>query len=213
MKLLSDKELEGSSTVAHASMNRGRNLQGVNSYTKDLGLNPIEVLKDKEASWLDLCCGEGKALVQASQLLPNTKIVGLDLVPMFQNTSDLANISLQAVNVLKYQPDTQFDLITCVHGLHYIGDKIALLCQIAKWLKKDGIFQANFEAKFVSINNNKPGWRPQSLGFKYNSKRRILSGRGPMPTLATDLKYLGSDDQNQNNYLGLKVVQSYYQKV
>ena len=52
-------------------MNRERGLVGGNGYAKDLGLNPLEWLLVRltsvsEVSWLDLCCGSGKALVEAS---------------------------------------------------------------------------------------------------------------------------------------------------
>ena len=32
-----------------------------------------------------------------------------------------------------WQPALRFDLITCVHGLHYIGDKLGLLTRAASW--------------------------------------------------------------------------------
>jgi ubiquinone/menaquinone biosynthesis C-methylase UbiE len=52
-------------------MNRERNLSGANSYEKDLGLAPLDFLmktlqRQDEATWLDLCCGAGRALLQAA---------------------------------------------------------------------------------------------------------------------------------------------------
>ncbi|MFE9859940.1 hypothetical protein [Streptomyces sp. NPDC005780] len=42
-------------------MNRERGLHGVNSYTRELGFDPLAHLPARSASpsWLDLCGGEG----------------------------------------------------------------------------------------------------------------------------------------------------------
>lgn len=66
-----DKELEGSPVVANCCMNRERELNGTNGYAVEIGFQPLTFLTDKAAQngmarWLDLCCGSGKALVQAA---------------------------------------------------------------------------------------------------------------------------------------------------
>jgi hypothetical protein len=62
--------LESSSVAANCAMNRERQLAGVNSYARELGLNPLHVMRDvvensagqdAPAAWLDLCCGTGRA--------------------------------------------------------------------------------------------------------------------------------------------------------
>lgn len=74
MKLLSEKELVWSWVVANSKMNRKRNASGVNSYEKELKIQP-EVFLEKfirqfgQVKWLDICCGEGKALIQAAEYL------------------------------------------------------------------------------------------------------------------------------------------------
>lgn len=68
MNLLDDDALEQSSVVANCQMNRQRTLTGSNGYAKELGLNPLEILLGRAGAkvpWLDLCCGEGKALMEA----------------------------------------------------------------------------------------------------------------------------------------------------
>jgi hypothetical protein len=35
-----------------------------------------------------------------------------------------------------------YDLITCVHGLHYAGDKLAALARAASWLTPGGLISA-----------------------------------------------------------------------
>ncbi len=72
MTLLNDGLLERSAVVANCRMNRERNLTGSNGYTKEIGFNPIERLIERSgsgriASWLDMCCGKGHALIQAAR--------------------------------------------------------------------------------------------------------------------------------------------------
>jgi hypothetical protein len=66
MNLLDDETLERSAIVANCRMNRERALVGSNGYDKELGLNPLDLLRERSASgrraaWLDLCCGTGRA--------------------------------------------------------------------------------------------------------------------------------------------------------
>ena len=70
-QLLDDDDLHASAVVANCSMNRERQLAGVNSYTRELGLDPLDMLRAAIAgsgtgAWLDLCCGTGRALIQAA---------------------------------------------------------------------------------------------------------------------------------------------------
>ncbi len=92
MKLLGDDELERSSVVANCRMNRERVLTGSNGYSRDLGFNPLNFLRerlapDRPVAWLDLCCGTGKALVEAARISHSEgmaiEITGVDLVGMF----------------------------------------------------------------------------------------------------------------------------------
>jgi hypothetical protein len=64
--LLDDDQLAASAVVANCAMNRERQLNRVNSYTRELGFNPVDVLTaaltdpraaGKTVAWLDLCCG------------------------------------------------------------------------------------------------------------------------------------------------------------
>ena len=74
MRLQSDEELERSAVVANCRMNRERNLVGSNGYDKELGFNPLDLLKERialgrPAAWLDLCCGTGRALIEAARAI------------------------------------------------------------------------------------------------------------------------------------------------
>jgi hypothetical protein len=92
MKLLSDDDLERSAVVANCRMNRERDLTGSNGYSKEVGFNPLDYLRDRIppgrlVAWLDLCCGTGNALIEAARVSHSEgldiDIIGVDLVGMF----------------------------------------------------------------------------------------------------------------------------------
>jgi ubiquinone/menaquinone biosynthesis C-methylase UbiE len=169
-KRLSDTELEWSDVVANNSMNRERKATGVNSYEKDLKLNPLSFIfnrKNQEnIQWLDLCCGKGNALIEVAKSLENTDseaktyLKGIDLVGYFSDKKGLKNLDFETLNLSKWQPEIQYDLITIVHGLHYIGDKIGLIIKAASALKKDGVFMANLDIKTYKLRVVKTRIRP-----------------------------------------------------
>ena len=74
-------------------MNRERQLTGVNSYARELGFDPVEVLLHARragptVAWLDLCCGTARALIQAADRradmgLADAELVGVDPVDAF----------------------------------------------------------------------------------------------------------------------------------
>ena len=58
---------------------------------------------------------------------------------------DEGQLSLECLRLVEaslsaWRPDRSFDLITCVHGLHYVGDKLGLVARAASWLAEDGLF-------------------------------------------------------------------------
>ena len=115
-KLLNAFELERSSVVANSLMNRERRLTGGNSYTRDLCLNPVDFISGRLATqhqitWLDICCGTGRALIDAGRLLVADRssekiaITGIDLVSMFDNVpNDLGFLRLKETAVLDWVP-------------------------------------------------------------------------------------------------------------
>lgn len=130
-RLLNTAELEDSPVVANCCMNRERDLRGSNGYEVELGFYPLEWLQNRLnkqtiVRWLDLCCGSGKALIQAAIAseeigVGSVRITGVDLVGMFLPNKP-TDLQLMQCSVFDYQPTEKFDLITCVHGLHYLGD-------------------------------------------------------------------------------------------
>lgn len=74
--LLDEGVLVASAVVAGCAMNRERQLTGVNIYARELGFDPVAALTaaltdpqrgGATVAWLDLCCGGGRALIQAAE--------------------------------------------------------------------------------------------------------------------------------------------------
>ena len=226
MQMLNNADLENSAVVANSTMNRQRACIGTNSYAKELLLNPVEFLQSRlesqqHVAWLDLCCGTGRALIDAAQILlparktANLSIVGVDLVSMFYDyPTELDFLSLQATSVLAWEPDCAFDLITCVHGLHYIGDKLQLLQQSASWLKNNGVFLAHLDPINLKFENGEVAGNQivkelQRQGMEYNKRKHLLSCQG-RKEIQLDYKYMGATDRAGANYTKQDVVDSYY---
>ncbi len=225
--LLTTSQLERSGTVANCRMNRERTLTGGNGYTRELGINPldyvVEAAKSSESvRWLDLCCGTGIALIEAARfiedrkLTPRVEIVGVDLVGLF---APIANpqLSLQLIeaSLSTWTPDRSFDLITCVHGLHYIGDKLGLLTRAVSWLTQDGLFVANLSLENVKLADSgstrivAAELRREGMTYDYRQKRVTRNGR---TELKLPFRYLGADDGPGPNYTGQAAVDSHYDR-
>lgn len=217
--MLRDEELERSSVVANRAMNRERGLTGANSYHQDLGVDVVVLIEDGLARsgafrWLDLCCGSGRALIEASRLFDDrVRLVGVDLVDFFAPApSDLPE--LLTGSVTSWRPEGTFDLITCVHGLHYVGDKLGVITRAVSWLRPDGRFVANFDAASVRQADGTPMGRRltsalRATGIDYDSRRRRLSCSGAR-TAGLPFDYLGADDLAGPNYTGQPAVTSFY---
>jgi SAM-dependent methyltransferase len=218
-RLLPHAELENSPVVANNAMNRERGLAGVNSYAKDLGFDPLQRLRAQladgsTAAWLDLCCGAGLALIQATELpLDGLSVTGVDLVGYFARHSPRPNLTLVASSLTGWQPEHPFDLITCVHGLHYVGDKLGVLARALSWLSATGYFAAHLDLANIKVNGSS---RPSAIrhllrtnGIDYDSRRRLVTCRGPA-RLDSPYEYLGADDTAGPNYTGQPAVDSHY---
>ncbi|MER6596142.1 class I SAM-dependent methyltransferase [Micromonospora purpureochromogenes] len=225
--LLDTTALERSAVVANNAMNRERQLAGVNSYARELGFNPVDVLTDRlagaaaTAGWLDLCCGSGRALIQAAGqlrrvgLTERTALVGVDLVDAFDPApTPPANLRLICASVATWAPDRPFDLITCLHGLHYVGDKLAVLARAADWLTPEGRFVADLDLSSIRLADGRPAGRRltallRDAGFTYDSRRRRISRTGRRE-VRLPYRFLGADDRAGPNYTGQPAVHSHY---
>jgi SAM-dependent methyltransferase len=226
-RLLDDDALALSAVVANCAMNRERQLVGVNSYARELGFDPLERVRVRagqgtHGSWLDLCCGTGRALLQAADqlgrdgLADQVTLVGVDLVDYFDPIPDPdLPVELVCAPVTSWTPARRFDLITCVHGLHYVGDKLAALTRAASWLTDDGLLVADLDLSSIRLPDGRPagpalGAMLRRAGFEYNPRRRRINRTGRQD-LALPYVYLGADDNAGPNYTNQPAVNSYYQ--
>jgi SAM-dependent methyltransferase len=223
-RLLDDEALSRSSVVANSAMNRERGLEGGNSYAKELGLDVLGFLRERlreggRVAWLDLCCGSGKALVEAGERLcvgtAAADILGVDLVPMFVRVPpELSCVTLREADLRSWHPERRYDLVTCVHGLHYVGDKLGLVARALGWLEDDGVFAASFDSNAIRYADGKPVTRRiaavlRRAGCDYNARRHVLIARGRRE-IDWDLEYVGADEKAGPNYTGQPAVHSYY---
>lgn len=221
--LLDDDALQRSAVVANCAMNRERQLVGPNSYARELGFDPVDRLvglRSASAAWLDLCCGSGRALVQAGLRLvrdghdDRISVVGVDLVDHFEATPAPPPVQLVSAPILSWTPQRRFDLITCVHGLHYVGDKLGALIRVASWLTEGGMLVADLDLTSVRLPDGRPAGRRlvgllRRAGFDYDARRHRISRAGPLE-FSLPYIYLGADDRAGPNYTGQPAVNSYY---
>lgn len=220
LKFLSDQKLEESAVVANCRMNRERNLRGGNGYDRELRFDPLEFLESAaketgEAKWLDLCCGTGKALIEAAADLNHwsscISIVGVDLVGMF-DLNEATILRLVEAPLSTWKPNETFDLITCVHGLHYVGDKLGLIQRALRWLNPNGRFVANLDHDNLKLESNDDSRLINHLrreGLAYSSRKKLLQSND-IRRIQLPFQYLGADDQAGPNYTGQPAVNSHY---
>jgi SAM-dependent methyltransferase len=224
MTLLGDSELERSAVVANCRMNRERNLGGSNGYERELGFAPLDFLKKRLApgrrvAWLDLCCGTGRALIEAAKIVRAealaVEIVSVDLVGMFDRPGrELGCLRLIEASLNAWRPDCPFDLITCVHGLHYFGDKLGLVARAASWLVEDGLFVANLDLANIRLAEDPAGRKLfgglRRAGLEYNRRGRLATCRGKRQ-IVLPFRYVGADDEAGPNYTRQPAVDSFYE--
>jgi SAM-dependent methyltransferase len=227
VELLRDDVLEQSAVVANCRMNRERRLAGSNGYDRELGFGPLDFLLEcleqcERASWLDLCCGTGRALLEAAEqaraggLADRVEMVGVDLVGLFDPApAGLPSLRLVESSLSRWEPEGVFDLITCVHGLHYLGDKLGLIGRTCAWLTEGGVFVANLDLANLKFPEGQPAGRVVAAGLRrsgleYDRKRRWLVCRGKR-AVCLPFRYLGADDKAGPNYTGQAAVDSYYE--
>lgn len=224
MRLLGDDELERSAVVANCRMNRERDLLGSNGYERELGFNPLDRLKERAASgraaWLDLCCGTGRALIEAAEIIQaeglNIEVVGVDLVGMFHRAAPgTTRLRLIESSQTSWRPAQPFDLITCVHGLHYVGDKLGMIARACSWLVEDGVFWASLDLANLKLPDGRAAGRGvgaalRRAGVEYDRRKRLVVCEGRR-AVGLPFRYLGADDRAGPNYTGQPAVDSYYE--
>ncbi|MGE0491554.1 MAG: trans-aconitate 2-methyltransferase [Vulcanimicrobiota bacterium] len=208
MSLLSESELERRDVVANCSMNRER---GLASYVRELRFDPLGQLAAGDC-WLDLGCGQGRALREAAERRPDLRLFGVDLV-LPEPSPDVAFVAAAARH---YRPRQRFGLITMVHSLHYVGDKLGLLERASQWLEERGRLVAHLDlANLRWPDGRRAGpWLVGQLrqgGWLYQARLRLLSRVGPAP-FGPEVEFLGADPSAGPNFTGQAAVHSVYRR-
>lgn len=223
MNLLPEEKLIWSPVVANSRMNRQRKASGINSYEQELKFKPEDFLFERinrqgGADWLDICCGEGNALIQIydyfekMRLQDRIYLEGVDLMDHFSSYNPLPNLVFKTMALSQWQSSQKFDLITCIHGIHYLGDKLTAVETMVNHLKTDGFFAANLDLNNIAVEGQTAQFIKNlfiNKGFTYNSRTKLLSRAGGIE-LQFGLKYLGADDSFGPNYTGQESVVSHY---
>ena len=202
-------------------MNRERVLRGGTGYVRELGLDPVAFLIERlarqpRAAWLDLFCGRGLALRDAAAELRSrgataAVLRGVDLVP----ADAWEGVELVEASVHRYETADRFDLLTCVHGLHYVGDKLGLIARASRWLTPGGLLVATFDVGMLQLTRGRSARRqlPPALrarGFEVDTRRHLVRRRGPAPEIEWPWRYLGADDRAGPGFTGERAVASHY---
>ena len=220
--MLRPDELLSSPVVANAAMNRGRGLSGVNSYERDLRFSLTDFLAGRvqergAALWYDACCGEGRALAEAgnqftaSEWGRQVQIVGVDLVEMF-TPEQTPNVSLIAADVAAFTSEEPADLITCVHGLHYLGDKLGFLQHAYAMLAPGGLILAHLDPDNLRVSGAGASvWRQAAKGgVMVDFKGHVLRVTRTEVALDFGLTFQGATVSERPNYTGITVIDSWY---
>lgn len=221
-----DRKLEASHVVANCRMNRQR---GLASYASELRFDPRQILaatlaNSPGAAWLDLCCGSGAALAEAAEFYRNAGlerrvfICGIDLAGMFvPQARDYPNLSLLKDSVHRWPAPQKFDLITCVHGLHYVGDKLGLISRALSWLTPNGLFAAHLDLANLKLADRGSfagalGRQFKAFGLHYHRRFHLLTCQGQRQVQFA-YEYAGADDSAGVNFTGQEAVDSYYRRL
>lgn len=222
--MLDDETLRKSSIVANCAMNRQRQLVGSNGYAFELKFDIASWLSTqlevRPIRWLDVCCGTGMALIDAVQLSETLghsnqlSIVGIDLAGHFVG-HNYPQLELKKTSIESWDPQGGYDLVTCVHGLHYIGDKLAAVKKMVNCLTEDGLFFASIDLANLRFQDGRLAGRIavnrlREHGIDYDKNNRLIRCSGGLSVESFNLKYCGADDQAGPNYTGQPAVNSYY---
>jgi SAM-dependent methyltransferase len=115
----------------------------------------------------------------------------------------------------KWIPMQTYDLISIVHGLHYVGDKLGLIMKAASALKPDGLFIGNLDVKNIQIEgcpNSEKVLKSffKTQGIDYNSRTKMVKIVG-QKRIEQSFVFCGANDKVGPNYTGQGVVDSIYE--
>lgn len=96
---------------------------------------------------LDVGCGDGQVTISLAKEFPNSTFIGIDLCEGPISTAQLAaeklglqNIQFINKDILQYQPEYGFDLITAFDVIHDLAFPDQVLDRIKSWLADNAVF-------------------------------------------------------------------------
>lgn len=105
--------------------------------------------KFKPSKILDIACGTGIVTKKIAEMLPEARVIGLDLNPdMIEYGKRTSNGSfpiewkVSDASNLPFDNDT-FDAVTCQFGIMFFPDKVRALKEVMRVLKPNGVFIFN----------------------------------------------------------------------
>lgn len=127
---------------------------------------------------------------------------------------DITCIDLEIKSMVEWTSSEQYDLITSVHGIHYIGDKLKVLSMILARLSEKGLFIANLDLNNIHFLNGDADKYLKDIfkqnNVQYNSRTRLLTCKGPRQ-ISFNATYKGANDEAGPNYTGQDSVCSVYE--
>ena len=119
--------------------------RGLKEVTKALG-DPVPFLTDrlrisKDVRVLEIGCGLGNALYDLSEIFPDIRFFGFNkrAFPCQRLSTHISYVYADAGCHLPFA-DNSIDLAFSIHAIQFIADKIGLLKEVYRVLKKDGEF-------------------------------------------------------------------------
>lgn len=131
--------------------------RGLNEVTKKLG-DPVPFLTDrlkvsKDVRVLEIGCGLGNALHDLSEIFPDIRFFGFNkrAFPCQRMSTQISYVYGDAGCHLPFE-DNSIDLAFSIHAIQFIADKIGLLKEIHRVLKKNGEFWFHLSESLPEIN-------------------------------------------------------------
>lgn len=155
-------------------------------------------------------------MLQTAQYFKNRnrqQAIELNGIDLIENSNSNSDVVFYVMPFSSFRSAIKYDLITCVHGLHYVGNKLAAIEKAISLLKVNGLFVANLDLSDICIKDTDSNQllkdRLKKENIQYNSRRKIIKKIG-YDELRFDYDYLGADEKSGPNYTGQEAVTSYY---
>jgi len=145
---------------------------------------------------LDVGCGTGSITKDIANVVgPLGKVIGLDNTEKFiasgkENFGHINNMELIAIDLFKYQPSEQFDLIVSARTMQWLNNVPEALIKMKSMLKEGGILSV------LDYNHKKIQWTPEPPAIMKKFYASFLKWRetaGMNNQVADDLPQLFKD--------------------